>query len=38
MVFGASGADDLIGGTENLLGALFGYRFRVKTTPTLIQF
>src|SRR5215213_8883627 len=34
MVFGASGADNLIGGTENLLGALFGYRFRVKTTPT----
>ena len=34
MVLGASGANDLIGGTEDLLGALFGYRFRVKTTPT----
>jgi len=32
--FGTSGADDLVGGSENLLGALFGYRFRVKTTPT----
>src|SRR5688572_11063917 len=32
--FGASGADDLIGGAEDLLGALFRYRFRVKTTPT----
>ena len=32
--FGASGADDLVGGSENLLGALFGYRFRVKTVPS----
>jgi len=32
--FGPSRTDDLIGSTEDLLGALFGYRFRVKTTPT----
>ena len=32
--FRASGADDLIGGTENLLGALFGYRLAFKTAPT----
>ncbi len=32
--FGASGADDLIGGAEDFLGALFGYRFRIKTAST----
>ena len=32
--FGTSGADDLIGGAEDFLGALFGDRFRVKTIPT----
>src|SRR5690242_10393605 len=32
--FGASGADDLIGGAEDFLGALFGDRFRVKTVPS----
>jgi hypothetical protein len=36
--FGASGADDLIGGTEDFLSALFGNRVRLKTTPRLIQF
>jgi len=34
MYFGASRTDDLVGGSEDVLGALFGYRFRVKTTPT----
>src|SRR5829696_2164198 len=32
--FGASGADDLVGGTEDFLGALFGYHFRVRTAST----
>jgi len=32
--FGASGADDLIGCTEDLLGALFGYGFGIKTAST----
>jgi len=32
--FGASGTDDLIGGAEDFLGALFGYRFLIKTTST----
>jgi hypothetical protein len=32
--FGASGADDLVGGAENLLGALFGYCFGIKTVPS----
>jgi hypothetical protein len=32
--FGTSGADDLIGGAEDVLGALFGDRFRVKTVPS----
>ena len=32
--FGTSGADDLIGGAEDFLGALFGDRFRVKTVPS----
>ena len=32
--FGASGADDLIGSAEDFLGALFRYRFRIKTTAT----
>jgi hypothetical protein len=32
--FGAPGTDDLISGTEDFLGALFGYRFRVKTVPS----
>jgi len=34
MDFGASRTDDLVGGTEDFLGTLFGYGFRVKTTPT----
>jgi hypothetical protein len=34
IAFGTSRTDDLIGGSEDPLGALFGYRFRVKTTPT----
>ena len=32
--FGASGADDLVGGPEDFLGALFGYHFGVRTSPT----
>src|SRR5690348_7204994 len=32
--FRASGADDLVGSPEDFLGALFGYRFRIRTTPT----
>jgi hypothetical protein len=32
--FGASGADDLVGGAEDFLGALFGYHFRVRTAST----
>ena len=32
--FGASGTDDLVGGSENLLGALFGYCFGIKTVPS----
>ena len=32
--FGASGADDLIGGAEDFLGALFRYCFRIKTAST----
>jgi len=32
--FGASGADDLVGGAEDFLGALFRYSFCIKTTPT----
>ena len=31
---GASGADDLVGGAEDFLGALFRYCFRIRTTPT----
>ena len=31
---GASGADDLVGGAEDFLGALFRDRFRVKTVPS----
>jgi hypothetical protein len=34
MDFTASRTDDLIGSAEDLLGALFGYRFRVKTVPS----
>src|SRR6186997_854803 len=34
MDFRASRTDDLIGSAEDLLGALFGYRFRVKTVPS----
>jgi hypothetical protein len=34
MVIGASGADDLIGSSEDCLGALFGYRIRIQTAPT----
>jgi hypothetical protein len=33
-VFGAPGADDLIGSTEDSLSALFGYRFRIRTAAT----
>ena len=29
-----SGADDLVGGAEDFLGALFGVPFRVKTVPS----
>ena len=32
--FGASGADDLVGGAEDFLGALFGYHFGVRTSST----
>ena len=34
MDFGVSGADDLVGGPEDFLGALFGYRFGVRSTAT----
>ena len=34
MDFRASGADDLIGCTEDFLGALFWYRFRIRTAST----
>jgi hypothetical protein len=34
MVIGASGADDLIGSSEDCLGALFGYRIRIQTAST----
>src|SRR6185312_3172582 len=32
--FGAPGADDLVGGAEDFLGALFGYHLGVRTSST----